>query len=250
VGRRGRRLIIVASCVVAVVGCGTAAHRPHGEASKTPQQVLQDAAAALRGAHGYELRATLTQGQSRLRVQVQYASSMSMEMAATTGAEAYVVRRTASGYYVRANAAFWVAGVGARGRLLANRWFHTPGNTALAQGVEHFTPTALAQCLTEDHGTLSIEGRTTINGQAVVVVKDAGDLPGSQPGTLAAAINGPPVPLRVTSTGDQRPGGHIDACNPGSADSSRGTLMFSHFNHVPTIEPPQNAIQLPGGVHA
>jgi hypothetical protein len=248
VGRQGRRLIIV-SCVVAVVGCGTAAHRPHGEASKTPTQVVLDAAAALRGARGYDLRGTLTQGQSRLRVQVQYASSMSLEMAATSGAEAYVVRRTASGYYVRANAAFWVAQLGARAKLLANRWIHTPVNTGLAE-VRNFTPAALAQCLTEDHGTLSIEGRTTINGQAAVVVKDAGDLPGTQPGTLAVAINGPPVPLRITSTGDQRPGGRIDACNPGSADSSRGTLMFSHFNHVPMIAPPQNAIQLPGGVHA
>ena len=262
--------MVIASCAVALAGCGTSASRPErksviarststststsstapkGEASKTPQQILMDAAAALRAAHGYELRGTVVQGNQSMRLQLLADSSLSVKMAATIGADTYEVIGTTSGFYVRANAAFWTAHVGARARLLANHWIHTPESTGLAE-LGNFAPATVARCLTEDHGTLSIAGKATVGGQAAVVLKDAGDLPGSQPGTLAVAASGPPVPLRVTSTGRQRPGGHIDVCNDGKADSAGGVLSFSHFNHLQSIQPPRTAIQLPGGATA
>ncbi len=227
----------------------TTAPPANGEASKAPQQVLADAAAALRAARGYELSGTAIKGKQRMQLQLIADSSLSLEMAAVIGPEAYQVLRTPNGLYVRANAAFWSAHLGARATVLANRWIHTPVSPGLSE-LGTLAPATMARCLTENHGTLSIAGQAMVNGQSAVILKDAGDLPGSQPGTLAVAANGPPVPLRFTSTGHQRPGGHIDVCHTGSRVSLRGILTFSHFNQVQPIQPPLNAIQLPGGANA
>lgn len=108
----------------------------------------------------------------------------------------------------------------------------------------------MSRCLVEDHGTLTLAGRTTIDGHSAILLKDAGNSPGSSPGVLAIAATGPPYPLRLTALGGQRAGGPIDVCNDGKASNARGTITFSRFRGVPPIQAPQGAEQLAQGPKA
>jgi hypothetical protein len=117
----------------------------------------------------------------------------------------------------------------------------------LASQFTHFAPATLARCLTEDHGTLSIGGRASINGEPAILLRDAGNLPGTQPGTVAVATTGPPYPLRLTATGRQRAGGRTDVCNEGhTSGDQNATLTFSRFNQIPALQAPRDAIETPG----
>lgn len=223
----------------------TRAARPNGEASKSPTQILADAASALRSASGFELQGVEHQGGRTLRVRALARRPQSLDVTASVGTGAYEMLRVPAGLYVRGNASFWTQHLGPRGAALADRWIQTSSSN-MSTDLSHFATATIARCLTEDHGTLSTGGTTSINGQPAIVLRDAGDLPGTQPGTLAVATTGPPYPLRLNATGRQRPGGHINVCNNGQASSQDGTLAFSRFNQISPLQPPTDAIKTPG----
>ncbi|MEA2198215.1 MAG: hypothetical protein QOJ25_2266, partial [Solirubrobacteraceae bacterium] len=87
------------------------------------------------------------------------------------------------------------------------------------------------------------------DGQRAILIKDAGNLPGSTPSEYAVAATGPPYPLRATSLGRSRGGGRIDACNDGKPSTSLATITFSEFDRVPPIRRP-GVIANPGAVPA
>ena len=149
--------------------------------------------------------------------------------------------------YVHANQAFWRAQVGAKGAILAGRWIELPASASgqLTSTFGQFAPSTLSRCLGEDLGTLSRGGTTTVNGKPAVVVRQAGDVPGSSPGTLAVATHGPAYPLRITSTGPTRPGGKVDACNDGKGGDSEGSLTLTDFGHAPAITAPKRPLKPP-----
>jgi hypothetical protein len=151
-----------------------------------------------------------------------------------------------SASYVRGNATFWRTHLGGSASGLANRWIQVTLSTAqaLTSTLGHFAPATVSRCLTEDHGTLSIAGMTTIDGRSTVIVRDKGNAPGSTPGDLDVAATGPPYPLQATAYGRQRAGGPIDVCNDGKAGDVRGRLTFSHFGAVPPLQAPKHAIRL------
>ena len=115
----------------------------------------------------------------------------------------------------------------------------------MSTDLSHFATATIARCLTEDHGTLSAGGTTSINGQPAIVLRDAGDLPAPGPGRFSCHDR-PPYPLRLNATGRQRPGGHIDVCNNGQASSQDGTLAFSHFNQISPLSTSTDPIKTPG----
>ena len=172
------------------------------------------------------------------------AGANSVELSLSAGPSVAEIMDVPAGSFLRGSAAFWAAHLGPRGELLANRWVQVPPTTAQTFNSQlgRFAPATLARCLVEDHGTLSVAGRTTVDGRDAVVVRDAGNVPGDGPGTLAVAASGPPYPLQVTSTGPQHPGGVVDVCNDGKGGTLQGTLTFSDFGHVPPISPPPHPI--------
>jgi hypothetical protein len=153
---------------------------------------------------------------------------------------------SASGYFIRANAPFWASHVWARANQFANHWIQVPpvSGQSLTSSLGRLAPSTLARCLVEGHGALSVAGRTSVARKRAVVVRDAGDVPGSSPGTLAVAATGTPYPLELTTTGPRRPGGRIDVCNDGKVDNSHGALTISDFGSVPAIQPPKNPLRL------
>ena len=112
------------------------------------------------------------------------------------GAETFEAVILGNAGYFRGNGPYWIDKVGPRAAKLAGRWLSVaPGDVASSQRQfnEHLSPSSLVRCLSEDHGTLSIEGRRRLVGQSVILLHDAGDVPGTSPGTLAIAATGAPV---------------------------------------------------------
>jgi hypothetical protein len=238
-----------------VLAAGAAAGPPAGrgpalarEASRarssSPEKLLTESAAALRGARGYQVKGYVTEGKQRTRLLARIHSARSLDLTLTAGAQTVEVLFASPRFYLRANAAYWVARAGSRAASLGGDWFTIPASTGRS-AVGNFAPRTFARCLTEDNGALSFTGTGTVAGRRTVVIKDAGNVAGGQPGTLAIAATGRPWPLRLTSTSQQRTGGHIDACNDGKGGDDDGVLTLSDFNAVGPIASPLKAIKLP-----
>lgn len=260
---RIRRVVVLGwiPLLAALGGCGSSSGggtggsvQPNGEASKPAEQILNDAAAALRSVHSLRMQGTVDIEKRPTAVTLALQPpAMSVSMQQGTAAAAFdVVSGTA---YIKANSAFYEhqakvpTGVVS---LIANRWFKAPtegGVSALTKGLDLKT---LSRCLVENHGTLHVGETTTVNGQPAVVVVDKGDLPGSTPNKLYVATTGAPLPLRALATGKQRPGGVHDAeCNEsGGAPTQAGeVLTFSDYNQPMGIAAPAGAVDFSQFAH-
>lgn len=269
-GARARIAVVAGACAALLGGCGsggssgssrettraavsTSASSPtaqsNGEAAKSSAQILSDIAAALRTVHSYHLQGAISMQGGPLRISLTISAADTLDFAFAEGGTMAEVIDLPGASYVRANRAFWRAHLGARGARLAGRWLQLPESTtrSLTRSVGKFTPATLARCLVEVHGTVHVAGTGTVAGKPVVVLKDAGDAPGSSPSSLDLAATGPPYPLRIVGTGRKRPGGRIDVCNDGKASDSRDVLTFSQFNQTPPIQAPA-AVASPGQV--
>ncbi|WP_272476666.1 hypothetical protein [Baekduia alba] len=68
--------------------------------------------------------------------------------------------------------------------------------TAAGPATLSMAPKHIATCLDSQLGTLTNKGIKTVGGQQVVVLEDAGDKPGTAPGQLLIAADGPTLPVR------------------------------------------------------
>ncbi|MGI8714398.1 MAG: hypothetical protein ACR2NR_14725 [Solirubrobacteraceae bacterium] len=207
---------------------------------------MADASAALGRAHGFTAQGSIIEGSRRTELTLIDASPSPVDLSFTLGRTMAQLVRARGGSYFRANRVFWTAHAGARAANLADRWIEIPltSSRSFTASLGSLAPATLARCLGEDHGTLSIAGKITIEHRRAILVKDAGDAPGSSPGVLAVAATGTPYPLAYTATGGQRAGGRIDFCNQGKADTTRGTITFDNFGRVPPVTPPANPLRL------
>lgn len=221
-----------------------------GEASKPPARILADAAAALRAAHGYQMQGTILQSGQTLRLKLRTTSPTSLDLAFAAGEATAEVIELPAASFIQGNRRFWSSQGGAAAARLADRWIAVPASHAHAftGSLGALAPATLSRCLLEDHGTLSLAGKTTIGGHPALLVRDAGNAPGSTPSLLAVAGSGVPYPLRYTATGGQRAGGRIDVCNDGRATDAHGSLSFGEFGRIAPIQPPSSAQpSRPGG---
>jgi len=224
----------------------SAATSSGGEAAKPPAQILTDAASALRHAHGFAMQGSVNQGKQVVRVKLTTTSPSAIDLSFILGPSSAELIGLPKASYIKANATFWRAQAGPNAVKLAGKWIEVPSTSAhsLTSSLGGLSPSVLPRCLAENHGTLTHGGTTTVNGQSAIVIKDAGDKPGSTRSLLAVAATGTPYPLQYTATGAQRAGGPVDVCNSGKASNARGSLTFSEFGSVPPIKAPAGAIKL------
>lgn len=265
--KRGRFVCVLAFASATVLaGCGSSSQTsvsstvpaaspsappsaaPNRAGSKAAWRVLTDAAGALRNVHGYVMRGVLTQGERRVRLELRVSSLSSMDMTVSTGPSTWQIRVVPAGYYLRANAVFWRGHFGARAAAVAaGHWLQVPSSSArtFTSTLRSVAPGNLSRCMLENHGALSIAGRTRVDGRSAIMIRDAGNAPGSTPSLLAITANGPRYPLWVRPTGPGRPGGHIDVCNDGHAGDMGGSVTFGDYGHVPVIQAPKDVLRRP-----
>ncbi len=225
--------------VLVVTGCGSGAH-----AKEAPAQIWADAVTALRSSPGYVMQGSVSAGGATERLVAAVHDAHSLEVTLAGGADRVAVIVVPRGTYLRANAVYWRAQAGAQGVALAGRWVRVSRVRARQTGIAlgRFAPSTVGRCL-EEHGTLTIAGRTRIEGIAAIVINDAGNVPGDAPGSIAVAERGRPYPLRIAITGPTRPGGPVNGCNNGQGGDTRESLTFSRFGQVPAFKAPAGAIE-------
>jgi hypothetical protein len=117
--------------------------------------------------------------------------------------------------------------------------------------VSQFMIDQAATCLGRQSAGATKGGTTTVSGRRAVEVKLAGTLPGTEPGSLFVALDGPPLPLRSVTTGAPVPGGD-QGCSSGSDTGKAGgdnlQADFTYPPTAPTITPPPNAQAMCNGV--
>jgi len=246
---------LVACAVLAVSALTTigiddsiAAGKSNGIASETPTQILNAAQAALKSAHSYVLTAEVKQSGSTTGAKL-IDDGARQEVGVTMGRSSADIILASGHAYMRANASFWKSQAkSAAAASLAGLWLEVPNSTfkGLLSSLGSLEPSRLADCISDGpHGAITKVGTTTVGGTPAVVLKDAGNVPGDGPGTIAIAAIGPPYPLRIIATGPTRAGGKIDACNDGKADDSTGTITLNDYDHAPAIKIPIDPIKLP-----
>ncbi len=72
-------------------------------------------------------------------------------------------------------------------------------------------PARIGPCVLETHGTLTNQGTATWQGQAVDVIEDHGDQPGTAPGQILISRS-TSLPLARVTSGSTRPGGSSTEC--------------------------------------
>jgi len=201
-------------------GCGSSGG---GLAAEPPDQIYQAVESATAHASGYEARGNVKVDGSPVTFDFTVQGS---DFSGTFDLNGYTISVLAVGgrYYLNAPAAaltndFAVSGTAAA--QLGGQWLLIPASEA-ADFSQLTSVTDISRELAK-HGTLTAGGTATIDGQKVVLVKDA-----SEDSTLAIASSGPAYLVRVTETG-----------------SSAGQADFSNWNSIPAVTAPPSPISLP-----
>ena len=229
-----------------------------GEAGKSADQILADAAAALRSAKSFHLdvsqsgtSSSSNGGLGNVTVAVDVVAGQGASAAIKAGSIAAKLVISGGKVYLQGKD-FWskFAGVQAA-NLIGDRWVILPSGSTGLSDLLMFSDTAkLATCLQLDHGTLSKGGTTTVAGQDAVILVDKGDKPGTSPGKLYVATANPNYPLKSENSGATKPGTPPGGTQcTGSSQSSDGsggssTISISEFNQTFTVKAPSGALDL------
>jgi hypothetical protein len=126
--------------------------------------------------------------------------------------------------YINGSPAFWQHfGGAAAAKQLDGKWLKTPATGDFASLAQLANLHTLLGSLLASHGaTLTKGAKTTVNGHAVIGVKDS-----SNGGTLYVATTGQPYPIEVVKGG-----------------TSGGTIKFDSFDQSFSLTPPANSIDI------
>jgi hypothetical protein len=191
--------VAIASTLL-VAACGGGGN---GEDSKSADQIVKDAQAALRSAGSYHMSGKVSSdgGDVTLDIKVQGKSSSTGHIA--EGGVAFDFVQTGGKLYIKGKELFAKAAPQVADQI-GDKWVTGPKDdshfSTAADTISQFAdPASLADSLGSSGGPYSKQGNTTVNGQSAVVVK-------GKDGTLDVAASGPAYPL------------HLDGGSHGSLD--------------------------------
>ncbi len=245
-----RAALLVLILLATLAGCGSdsddsSSNEANGIESKSPQQILEQTAAALRSVKSFHIEGTQARGTETVTADVAGPKELRLDLK-QRDAKARMVFVDGA-VYMNANAAFWrKAEAGQDAKELDGRWLKVPGAEGdLEKIAKEVDPANLSRCLLRDHGTLASGGTGKVAGQPAVVILDKGDRPGTSPGRLYVAATGEPLPLRTIATGPERPGGKKDAlCDSDTPTRAGDEVVLSRFDEPLDITAPPDALDL------
>lgn len=217
--------VVVVAIVVVVLVLTHLTPKPSGLASEFPSQIVQAAATAAQQASGFEMSATGNFGSGVTAFDFKVRGN-DIDGSLTLDGSSIALDIIGGNVYFEAPAAFWTAeGMSTDiAAQLAGQWVEAPAGSSTASdfsGVSSFTDISSAL---KQHGTLAAGGTATVDGQAVVIVKDT-----SNGGSLAVATSGTAYPVRLSQT----------------TGSTTGVITFSDWDAVSAFTPPPNAVTVP-----
>lgn len=219
--------------------------------SKSPQAVLSDLQRDLGKVKSFHFAGSQTEKGAVSRMSGDVFASGSASIAVTEGKASVAMILLPKATYMKANAAYWRANGGKSGKTLASkiagRWVKVPESAgdSVQPLLTKLSPKHLASCATSGLGTLSNNGMKTLGGRKVIVLEDKGDRPGTTPGLLYVAADGPALPLREVQTGPRKPGGKLNKrCESANDKSTKSDVTFSRFDRVSPLKAPRGALSV------
>ncbi len=249
---RLRSSVVIASislCVLVASAAPTVADG--GEASKSPGAILSDLKRDLGKVKSFHFVGRQTEKGAVTRLSGDVFASGSASIALAEGRASLRMILLPKATYLNANAVYWKRSGGKSGNALAakfaGRWVEVPASAgdSVKPLLDELSPKYLASCVTVGLGTLSNNGVKTLGGRKAIVLEDKGDRPGTTPGLLYVAADGPVLPLREIQTGPRKAGGKVNKrCDAASDASTAADFTFSRFDRVPPLKAPRNALSL------
>ena len=197
------RVLTPAFVLLLLSACGSSGPADNGEASKQASQILKDTVAALRGAESVHLYGTIPSGGENFGIDVRYNRSGNLTGTFTLGGVTADVVVTGGHSYLKGRALFAKYAGAQAAALIGDRWVAVPAGAGpgadIVASISTFTDFAkLADALSMPSGGAVTKGAsTTVDGQAVVALRDADS-------TLYVATTGKPYPVEVKpQTGSQ-----------------------------------------------
>ena len=235
-------VIVLPSLLIGSACGGDAQDASNGIESKPPEEVVALAAKALEGTKSFHLESTdATHGSISADVGLPQQLRLALK---TKGRTASMLVAKGS-FYMKGNEAFWKDSKGgAQAGEIADRWWRVPFSFAkdLAQAL---SPRVISRCLTTGNGTLVRGGTAMVAGRRAVVIEDKGDRPGTAPAKVYVAATGAPLPLRLVTTGKQRPGGRKHPeCGDDTPAEPGDVANLSNYNAPLEVSPPPAAVDI------
>ncbi len=265
---RARRVLLIPVAAAAAIAGGVVATqeedegRPVPRAALSPRELLLESAKAIGRVDSYRLSGVSVTKDDRSHYEGETTADGRMRATYRDKDGTLSVIAIGRATWLKGDQRYWrkVGGAAARSsRVLSGRWVKLPpsAGSPLREDVLRLLPERQAYCLPKNLGTLSLDGTRIWKGRKVIVLRDAGDQPGTTPSELWIAATGPAVPLRELQHGRQKPGGVFDGlCDDRDEDTLRSSTSIDGYDAVAPIVPPKNPLDpgalppAPGGLRA
>jgi hypothetical protein len=221
-------LLAAGLAAMAVSACGgssqSSSSSDNGVSSKSPQEILSAANAAINGVSAVHVSGLVASSGSSIKMNLDLVAGKGAKGQMSQNGMSFQLVTDGTSVYINAGSAFWrqIGGSGAA-QLLQGKWLKAPATSGDFASLASLTDVhKLLRTLLNNHGRLTKGATTTVNGQKVVAVKDT-----STNGTLYVATSGKAYPVQVAKSG-----------------TDGGSISFGRFNESVSVSPPANAIDI------
>ncbi|MFN2581328.1 MAG: hypothetical protein ABR498_01135 [Candidatus Dormibacteria bacterium] len=229
------RLIALAAIVaIAAAGCGGS-----GEGDKSSSQILQDAAAAVKGSNSFHVNASVSSSNGQATFDIKVAAAGTVTGTLTIGGSTANFVIVNGNTYFQGKAFFTQFGGAAAGDLVGDNWVLIPSSQASSatQGLTTFTDTSkLSSCFSSLAGNPYTKSNGSTNGESVVMLQS------SQGYTIDIASSARPYPVQITGSGNANLGSACGGAGSTSGNAGSGTINFDGWGQSFTVTPPPNPI--------
>jgi|tagenome__1003787_1003787.scaffolds.fasta_scaffold20869710_2 hypothetical protein len=219
-----RLLIVFATTMAFVAGCGGGSGSGNGEQAKTAGQILADARTAATGAGSVHVTGTILDSGTKLKLDLRAGDHTGSGTITFRGSPVRVVR-IGKTLYIQAPESFYRAtgADSATARLLAGKWLKASATQKdFAQLAQLTRLKDLLTLTTKPDGKVSKGGTSTVAGTSVIALKD------DKGGSLYIATTGKPYPVALR----------------GKNSTSSGDVHFSEWGEPVEASAPKGAIDL------
>jgi hypothetical protein len=209
--------------VTALAGCGGSSD--NGLASKSPTAIVAAAKAAADGASAVHVSGSTVTGSAPIDLDLSLVAGRGGRGRISENGLSFELIELDGTTYISGSSVFYSHFAGpAAAQLLQGKWLKAPSTNSSFAGISSLTELRrlLDAALQTSSKTLASAGSGTVNGQAVVGVRDT-----SQDATLYVATSGPAFPVEIAKSG-----------------AGGGTITFSKWNKPVTLTAPANAVDI------
>ncbi len=222
--RPGAAILAAVLAAAVLAACGSSSPSDNGLASKTPEQIVDAARSAARGAATVHMSGSMLSAGKPI--------ALDMELVAGKGGKGNIVVdglgvdliSAERGVYVSGNSALYATIAGpAAARVLQGRWLKVPPKSPSYAPLNSLASLeGLVDATLTDHGSLVAAPSTTVDGVPAVGVRDP-----SKGATLYVAATGVPYPLEIV-----KPAG------------GPGRIVFDRWNQPVILKAPADPISI------